>query len=110
MTYEEVDAIGGGRVWSGVNAMEIGLIDLYGGLERSIEVAAEMAGLEDYRVTSLPLQEDPFTLLMKQFTGEVKARIIKKELGASYELYKKIDEISKMRGIQALMPYTLDIH
>jgi protease IV len=110
MTYEEVDAIGGGRIWSGVNAMEIGLIDLYGGLERSIEVAAEMAGLEDYRVTSLPAQEDPFTLLMKQFTGEVKARIIKKELGSSYELYKKIEEISKMRGIQALMPYSLDIH
>ena len=110
MTYEEVDAIGGGRVWSGVNAMEIGLIDLYGGLERSIEVAAEMAGLEDYRVTSLPVQEDPFTLLMKQFTGNAKARIIQKELGSTYELYKKIEEISKMRGIQALMPYTLDIH
>jgi protease IV len=110
MTYEEVDAIGSGRVWSGVNAMEIGLVDLYGGLERSIEVAAEMAGLENYRVKSLPVQEDPFTLLMKQFTGNAKARIMKKELGATYELYKKIEEISKMRGIQAMMPYTLDIH
>ena len=110
MTYEEVDAIGGGRVWSGVNAMEIGLIDVFGGLEKSIEIAAEMAGLEDYRITSLPTLEDPFTLLMKQFTGGVKARIIKKELGASYELYKKAEEIGQMRGIQAIMPYTLDIH
>ena len=110
MTYEEVDAIGGGRVWSGVNAMEIGLIDLYGGLERSIEIAAEMAELESYRIRSLPVLEDPFTQLMKQFTGGVKTRIIKKELGASYELYKKAEEISQMRGIQAIMPYTLDIH
>ncbi len=110
MTYEEVDAIGGGRVWSGVNAMEIGLIDLYGGLERSIEIAAEMAELEEYRITSLPVLEDPFTQLMKQFTGGVKTRIIKKELGVSYELYKKAEEISQMRGIQAVMPYTLDIH
>jgi len=110
MTYEKVDAIGGGRVWSGVNAMEIGLIDVYGGLEKSIEIAAEMAGLEDYRITSLPALEDPFTMLMKQFTGGVKARIIQKELGESYELYKKAEEIGKMHGIQAIMPYTLDIH
>lgn len=110
MTYEEVDAIGGGRVWSGINAMEIGLIDLYGGLERSIEIAAEMAELENYRIKSLPVLEDPFTQLMKQFTGGAKTRIIKKELGASYELYKKAEEITKMRGIQAIMPYSLDIH
>ncbi|MEX0980499.1 MAG: signal peptide peptidase SppA [Bacteroidales bacterium] len=110
MSYEEVDAIGGGRVWSGLNAREIGLIDLYGGLERSVEIAAEMAELENYRITSLPVLEDPFTLLMKQFTGNAKAKIIKKELGTSYQLYKKAEEISQMRGIQAVMPYTLDIH
>ncbi|MEX0987462.1 MAG: signal peptide peptidase SppA [Bacteroidales bacterium] len=110
MTYEEVDAIGGGRVWTGVSAMEIGLIDLFGGLERSIEVAAEMAGLEDYRVTSLPVLEDPFTMLIKKLSGEVKTRFIRKELGVSYEFYKKAEEISSMKGIQAIMPYTLDIH
>jgi protease-4 len=110
MTYEEVDEIGGGRVWSGINAMEIGLIDVFGGLEKSIEIAAEMAELDDYRITSLPTLEDPFTMLMKQLTGDVKARIIRNELGASYDLYKKAEEISKMRGIQAIMPFTLDIH
>lgn len=110
MTFEEVDAIGGGRVWSGVNAMEIGLIDLYGGLERAIEVAAEMANLEDYRVTSLPTLEDPFTTIMKQISGDVKAKIVQKELGDSWELYKKVKEIGNMNGIQAIMPYTIDIH
>ncbi len=110
MSYDEVDAIAGGRVWSGVNAMEIGLIDVYGGLERSIEIAAEMAGLENYRLKSMPVQEDPFTMLMKEFTGNAKARIMKKELGTYYELYKKVEEISRMHGIQAMIPYTLDIH
>lgn len=110
MTFDEVDAIAGGRVWSGVNAMENGLIDIYGGLEKSIEVAAEMAGLENYRVTSLPALEDPFTMIMKQLTGEVKMKVIKKELGESYELYKQLEEIQNMKGIQAVMPYTLDIY
>lgn len=110
MTFEEVDNIGGGRVWSGVNAMEIGLIDLYGGLEKSIDIAADMAGLEEYRLSSLPALEDPITTLMKQFTGEVKAKIIQNELGNSYELYKKVDEISKIKGVQAMIPYTLDIY
>ncbi len=110
MTYEQVDEIGGGRVWSGVNAMEIGLIDVFGGLERAIGIAAEMADLENYRVWSLPTLDDPLTAIMKQLSGEVKARIISKELEASYELYKKAEEVSKMHGIQAIMPYTLDIY
>lgn len=110
MTFEEVDAIGSGRVWSGVNAMENGLIDVYGGLEKSIEIAAEMAGLDNYRVTSLPYLEDPFTMLMKQFYGEAKTRIIRGELGNSYELYKKAEEISKMQGLQAVMPFSIDIY
>ena len=110
MTYEEVNAIGGGRVWSGVDAKEIGLIDVFGGLEKSIEIAAEMAGLENYRLRELPELEDPFTAIMKQVTGDVKTRIIRRELGSSYEYYQKIREISNMHGIQAVMPYTLDIH
>ncbi len=110
MSFEEVDAIGGGRVWSGVNAMEIGLIDVYGGLEKSVEIAAEMADLDNYRLTSLPTLEDPITRLMKQITGGVKAKIISKELGSAYELYKQVEMINNMEGLQAIMPYTLDIY
>ncbi|MBE9518279.1 MAG: signal peptide peptidase SppA, partial [Bacteroidetes bacterium] len=68
-SYEEIDAIAGGRVWAGSDALELGLIDMYGGLEKSIEVAAEMAGLENYRVQSLPRLEDPMTAIMNQLTG-----------------------------------------
>lgn len=110
MTYEQVDAIGGGRVWSGASAIEIGLIDMFGGLEKSIEVAAEMADLETYRIKSLPVQEDPFTMIMKQLTGEVKMKIIRNELGDTFNLYKKAEEIKNMEGLQAIMPYNLDIY
>jgi protease-4 len=111
-TYEEIDAIAGGRVWAGTNALDLGLIDMYGGLEKSIEVAAEMAGLENYRVQSLPKLDDPMTAIMKQLTGgaHVRAqRILQNELGDQYTHYKKIQEIRKMHGIQMIMPFEFEV-
>ncbi len=112
-SYDEIDAIAGGRVWAGSNALELGLIDMYGGLEKSIEVAAEMAGLEDYRVESLPRLEDPMAAIMKQLTGSSMARtdrILRRELGMGYRHYRKIQDIQKMHGIQAIMPYDIELH
>ncbi|MCK5694059.1 MAG: signal peptide peptidase SppA [Bacteroidales bacterium] len=112
-SYDEIDAIAGGRVWAGSNALELGLIDMYGGLEKSIEVAAEMAGLEDYRVQSLPRLEDPMAAIMKQLTGGSMVRtdrILQRELGLSYRHYRKIQDIQKMHGIQAIMPYEIELH
>ena len=112
-SYEEIDAIGGGRVWAGANALELGLIDMFGGLEKSIEVAAEMAGLENYRVQSLPKLDDPMTAIMKQLTGgaAVRAeRILRNELGDQYIYYKKIQEIRNMHGIQMIMPFEFEVN
>jgi len=112
-SYEEIDAIAGGRVWAGTDALELGLIDMYGGLEKSIEVAAEMAGLETYRVQSLPALEDPMTAIIKQLTGGSMIRtdkILRRELGEEYRHYKKIQEIRNMHGIQAIMPYEIELH
>ncbi len=112
MSYGEVDAIAGGRVWSGSDALEVGLIDMYGGLEKSIDVAAKMAGLENYRIRSLPKLEDPMTVIMKQLTGETllrSDRFLRSELGDQYIHYKKIRDISKMQGIQAILPYEIEV-
>ena len=110
MTKESVDALGGGRIWSGSDALDNGLIDMIGGLEKSIEVAAGMADLENYRVQSLPRLDDPLTMIIKELTGDVRLRIIQKELGNQYKHYKNIQEIKEMQGIQALMPFYMDIH
>jgi len=112
-SYDEIDAIAGGRVWAGSDALELGLIDMYGGLEKSIEVAAEMAGLENYRVQSLPRLEDPITAIMNQLTGGSMVRtnrILQRELGEEYRHYRKIQEIRNMHGIQAIMPYEIELH
>jgi len=109
-SFEEVDAIAGGRVWSGKDALELGLIDMFGGLGKSIEVAASMAGLETYRIESLPRLEDPLTTLMKQLTGDARMKAVKQELGDQYIHYKNLKAIREMKGLQAIMPFEIEIH
>ncbi|PLX05100.1 MAG: signal peptide peptidase SppA [Marinilabiliales bacterium] len=110
MTKAEVDSIGQGRVWSGKNAMDIGLIDKCGGISEAIEIAKEKAGLENFRVVELPKLEDPIEQMLKEFTGEAEASVLKKNLGESYIYYKRLQNLTKMKGIQARLPFEVDIY
>ncbi|MEA3317628.1 MAG: signal peptide peptidase SppA [Bacteroidota bacterium] len=110
MTTEAVDKIGQGRVWSGVNAIEIGLIDEFGGLQKAIDIAAETAELENYRTVSLPELKDPFQQIIEELQGNIEASIIHKNLGKEYIYYKELQEIRNMKGIQARIPYRVDIY
>ncbi len=109
MSFEDVDAIGQGRVWTGEQALDLGLVDKLGGLEDAIVFAAELAEIEDYRILSLPVQKDPFMKLLEDFSGESDV-LLKKELGnyAKYLfLFKNLD---KNDLVQARMPYDLEIN
>ena len=68
-----VDSIAQGRVWSGKQALKLGLIDGFGGLNQSISAAAKMAGLETnaYRLSEFPKQKDPFEQVLKMFQTKV---------------------------------------
>ena len=110
LTKEEVDKIGQGRVWSGENAIEIGLIDSFGGLEDAIEMAAEMEGLENYRTVSLPRLPDPFEELFKTGRKNIRARILKNELGEKHRYYELFKKASQMNGIYARMPYDVFVN
>ncbi|MDA3779644.1 MAG: signal peptide peptidase SppA [Bacteroidales bacterium] len=110
MTKEAVDSIGQGRVWSGKNAINIGLVDEFGGLQKAIDIAAETAELENYRTVSLPKLKDPFQLIIDEFQDNIEASIIRKNLGKEYTYYKELQEIRTINGIQARMPYKIDIH
>ncbi len=110
MTKEAVDSIGQGRVWSGANAIKIGLIDEFGGLQKAIEIAAETAHLDNYRTVSLPELKDPFQQIIEKFQGNIEASIIQKNLGKEYIYYKELQEIKNMKGIQAKIPYRIDIY
>ncbi len=109
MSFTEVDNIGQGRVWSGIGAMKIGLVDEMGGLKDAIKGAAELAGIEKYKIKELPELEDPYTRLLKQLSGDVRMSILKKEIGESLVFYKRIMELKELSGIQARLPYFIEI-
>jgi protease-4 len=109
MTFEEVDNIGQGRVWSGTGALKIGLVDEMGGLKKAIKGAAELAGIDKFKVKELPVLEDPYTRLLSQLSGDIRMRILKKELGESLVYYRRFMELKELNGIQARIPYFIDI-
>jgi protease IV len=109
LSVAQVDSIAQGRVWSGTDAKRIGLIDEFGGLQRSINVAAEMAELSNYRIKELPEFVDPFEELLNNIMGKPSASYMQNELGKYYEYLKYVKSISETSGIQAKMPYKIVI-
>jgi len=101
-----VDGIAKGRVWSGTDALELGLVDQLGGLEDAINYAAEKAELGDkYRIREYPIRKPFFKQLVEEITGETKARIIDDELGDFKTYYNQINTLKQMEGAQARLPF-----
>jgi len=103
-----VDSIAQGRVWSGVDAKRIGLIDDFGGLNYSIEQAAEMAGLEEYRVVEYPTQKDLLEQIREGFGG-VETRWLRSKLGGSYKVYETMQQATENSGVLMKMPFDIYI-
>ena len=109
---QEVDDIGQGRVWSGVNAIDLNLVDKFGGLNAAIDRAAELAEIDDYRIKNLPKRKDPFQQLMEDLTGQAYSNVLVSYMGDDPELLKRLKEaksVKELRGVQALMPYAIII-
>ena len=111
MTVEEVDEIAQGRVWSGVDALENGLVDELGNLNDAINYAAELADITDYKVRNYPSYKVDFG---DRFSGfpfvKSKEKILIEELGEeNYKIYQSIKKLSKLKGIQARMPMIMEI-
>lgn len=99
-----VDSIAQGRVWSGSNAIELGLVDELGGIEKAIAYAAEKANLQAYSIKEFPKQEDIFESIFKTETQEYYAKSMQEKLGSGYQYLEAIEIINKIEGVQALMP------
>ena len=109
MSKLDVDKIGQGRVWSGIDALEVGLIDQIGGLEDAIVSAAELSDLEDYRVVSLPKKTDEIEELLKGLTMKQNV-FLKAILNVSDETIEQIKFLNSRDRIQTILPYIIDIH
>lgn len=110
MTKEEVLAVASGRVWSGIQAKENGLVDILGGLEDAVEIAATKAGVEDdYKVVYYPQVKPWFEKLMADLTNDVQTRYMKSKLGSFYPVFNELENIKKYEGVMLRMPYDLVI-
>ncbi len=110
MSTGSVDSIGQGRVWSGSSAIDIGLVDMFGGLKASIDEAASLAEIETYSIRELPALVDPYSRLLSQLTGEIKMRFLKNELGENIKFYNTLQELKNLSGVQARLPYFIEVH
>jgi protease-4 len=110
LTKAEVDSIGQGRVWSGLNAIEIGLVDEIGGLNDAVAKAASLANLSEYRLIEYPQKEDAFETFIKDYNKNVTEKVIKETLNKNYKFWQIIKNAQNMSGIQARMEYELEIN
>ena len=107
MSKEDVHEIAQGRVWTGEDAMKIGLVDVFGGLEDAVRLAAEKAGLENYRIAELPAQKNPFELILNNLSASVKENVLRTELGGWYEWYQNHKALLTTQGVMARIPYDI---
>jgi protease-4 len=100
-----IDSIGGGHVWIGTDAVQIGLADRIGSFNDAIKAAAKKAKLKKYKVVEYPDVIDPWKSLMDEGTDKVKTYYTKQELGDNYMLYQQMKKVIASSGIQARMPF-----
>lgn len=112
MTFEKVDAVAQGRAWTGKEALENGLVDELGGLDDAINAAAQLAELKSYRIRNYPNYEIDYKNMFKfsPFMSVNKDDILKEALGdETFKLFKQINEFKNLEGIQARLPYIMEI-
>lgn len=110
LTYEQVDKIGEGRVWSGTRAKQIGLVDDFGSLDTAIKEAAKLAKIEKYSTENYPKRKDSFEEFMDNLQGKNTEAAIAKELGSDgIRIYKEIKMMNEQKGVQVRLPYDIQI-
>ena len=109
---DEIKLVAEGRVWTGSDALSIGLVDVLGGLDEAIAIAAAKAELTDnYAVAEYPKQKDVFTKLIEDLTGETLTSIILKSKLTNPRLSILNSQLSTLnrQGIQAITPYRVEL-
>lgn len=109
ISKDQVDKIGQGRVWSGIDALDIGLIDEIGGLEDAIESAANLAGIDNYRIITLPKKEDVIEEIFEDFLARQSIDITEFS-GINKEILDDLKFLYSTDIIQARLPFFMRIN
>ena len=97
-----------GRVWLGKDALNLGLVDVIGGLDEAVEIAAEKADLDVYAVSSYPKKKTLVEMFTGDFINNVSLKMLKNKLGGDAELFNQYLYLKNMTGVQAIMPYKVE--
>ncbi|GAA4004372.1 signal peptide peptidase SppA [Hymenobacter fastidiosus] len=111
MPVEQLRRFASGRVWSGAEAKERGLVDVLGSFDDAMRIAARRANLkeDDYRIQRLPRQKGMLENLFSGFSAEARLRLVQQELGPLYPMYEQYKKLSTMQGVQARLPFEMTI-
>ena len=107
MNIDSLKAIAEGRIYSGTDAMQLGLVDEMGGLEEAIAFAAKKANISDYTLKYYPSVKSLIEQISDIFSTSVEERIVKSQLGENYRLFRTIQRAQTTTGIKAIMPYSI---
>ncbi|OUL60260.1 signal peptide peptidase SppA [Flavobacterium sp. AJR] len=111
MTFEQVDAIAQGRVWSGSEAVKIGLVDKIGGLNDAIAEAASLAKIKSFSTQNYPEYDKKFNDMLQNLPfAKSKEAFLKEEIGEdNYVIIEQIKRLQNKKGVQAMIPFQITI-
>jgi len=106
MPVEKLRSIASGRVWSGTQAKERGLVDVIGGFDDAVRIAAQSAGIgDDYKIKMYPKPKNFLTQWLQGLEENAKVKMMRQELGDGYQTVQEIKKIKRLQGAQARMPF-----
>lgn len=110
MSQDDIKKIASGRVWTGTQAKDNGLVDVLGGYNDAIRIAAAKAGVSaDYKLRYYPQPRSFLERLTGGWEEEVRTRALQSEMGEVYPFYRKWEQIRHYQGVQARFPFELEI-
>ncbi len=108
MVQSDILQVASGRVWTGQQAIDNKLVDVLGGIDDAIRIAAKAAGVEDdYKVRYYPTPRNFFEELLKNLEENAQSALVKKQMGDLHYWHRESRKILQYQGIQARMPFEL---
>lgn len=108
ISQDSIKAIGEGRVWDGLTAKRLGLVDELGGLQATVDALAKKMNYKKYQIVVYPETEKSFWDVLAEMPTQVKARALREELGSYYPVYMELKRLENLEPVQArMMPMTV---
>jgi protease-4 len=111
VNQSDIQSVASGRVWTGAQAKERKLVDVLGGFDDAVKIAATKANVgDDYRIRYYPEQKAFFDQLLTQLQENASTNKIESELGDLKVYYQQMKKVQRYQGAEAILPFELQIH